>query len=72
MHSTQKNGQWVEQDLTVVDSYNAFDLEFDPTEGPINEENDVDVTVVKEDGTTAQVNGTIVGSLCSRPEQRRC
>ena len=57
-----KNGQWVEQDLTVVDSYNAFDLEFDPTEGPINEENDVDVTVVKEDGTTAQVNGTIVGA----------
>ena len=54
--------QWIEQDLTVVDSYNAFDLEFDPTEGPINEENDVDVTVVKEDGTTAQVNGTIVGA----------
>ena len=57
-----KNGQWVEQDLTVVDSYNSFDLEFDPTEGPVNEDNDVNVTVVKEDGTTAQVNGTIVGA----------
>ena len=49
-------------ELTVVDSYNALGLEFDPTEGPVNEDNDVTVTVVKEDGTRAQVNGTIVSA----------
>ena len=54
--------QWIEKELTVVDSYNAFSLEFDPTEGPVSEDNDVTVSVVKEDGTTAQVNGTIVGA----------
>ena len=46
--------------LTVVDSYNTFSLEFDPTEGPTNQYNDVTVSVVKEDGSTAQVNGKIV------------
>jgi len=57
-----KNGQWIEQELTVVDSYNSLSLEFDPTEGPVNEDNDVTVQVVKEDGSKAQVNGTIVGA----------
>ena len=35
-------------------------LEFDPVEGPTNEYNDVTVSVVKEDGKTAQVDGKIV------------
>ena len=48
-----------EATLTVVDSYNAFELEFDPTEGAANNENIVNVTVVKEDGTTAKVNGKL-------------
>ena len=46
--------------LTVVDSYNTFALAFNPTEGPVNEYNDVTVSVVKEDGSTAQVTGKIV------------
>ena len=54
--------QWIEKELTVVDSYNAFSLEFDPTEGPVSEDNDVTVSVVKEDGSTAQVTGTIIGA----------
>ena len=49
--------------LTVVDSYNTFSLEFDPTEGPIKEDNDIDVTVVKEDGSKAQVNGQLMAYI---------
>ncbi|MED9780689.1 MAG: copper amine oxidase N-terminal domain-containing protein [Peptococcaceae bacterium] len=49
----------VQKTLTVVDSYNSFDLEFDPTEGPVNDEQDVAVTVVKADGEKAQVNGKL-------------
>ena len=56
---SQKNKAYVEQELTVVDSYNAFGLEFDPTEGPVNEDNDVTVKVVKEDGSVAKVNGEL-------------
>lgn len=53
------NKQYVERELTVVDSYNAFTLAFDPEEGPVNEDNKVNVTVVDEDGDRAQVNGTL-------------
>ena len=49
----------VQKTLTVVDSYNSFDLEFDPTEGAVNSENDVDVTVVKANGDKAQVDGEL-------------
>ena len=56
------NEQWIEKELTVVNSYNAFTLEFDPTEGPVAEDNDVTVSVVKEDGSTAQVTGKIIGA----------
>ena len=54
-----KNKAYVEQELTVVDSYNAFTLEFDPAEGPVNEDNDVTVKVVKEDGSVAKVDGEL-------------
>ena len=53
------NHQLVQKELTVVDSYNSFGLEFDPTEGPVNEDNAVAVKVVKEDGSIAQVSGTL-------------
>ena len=49
-------------ELTVVDSYNDMSLEFDPTEGNANEWNDVTVSVVKEDGSVAQVAGKIVAA----------
>ena len=60
--SSQKVNKTVWKELTVVDSYNALKLAFDPTEGPINEDNEVTVEVVKEDGTRAQVEGTIVSA----------
>ena len=53
------NKQYVERELTVVDSYNAFTLAFDPEEGPVNEDNKVNVTVVDEDGDRAQVDGSL-------------
>ena len=53
------NKTYVEQELTVVDSYNAFTLEFDPAEGAVNEDNDVTVKVVKEDGSLSQVDGEL-------------
>lgn len=60
--SSQAVNKTVWAELTVVDSYNALGLEFDPTEGPVGEDNDVTVSVVKEDGTRAQVEGTIVSA----------
>ena len=51
----QANKQLVEKDLTVVDSYNTYSLEFDPTNGPINEDNKVAVKVVDEDGNVAKI-----------------
>ena len=47
------NKQLVQETLTVVDSYFTKSLEFDPTEGPVNEDNDVTVSVVDEDGNVA-------------------
>ena len=52
------NKQLVQETLTVVDSYFTKSLEFDPTEGPVNEDNDVTVSVVNEDGDVAtSING---------------
>ena len=60
----QANKQLVEQDLTVVDSYNTYSLEFDPTTGPINEDNKVSVKVVDEDGNVAKLtNAAIVSAF---------
>lgn len=60
----QANKQLVEQDLTVVDSYNTYSLEFDPTTGPINEDNKVTVKVVDEDGNVAKLtNAAIVSAF---------
>ena len=61
--ASDKYEQYKTWELTVVDSYNAFGLEFDPAEGPINEDNQVAVKVVKEDGTTAQVSGKIIAAF---------
>ena len=49
----------VTKTLTIVDSYNEYSLEFDPTEGPVNEYNTVDVTVLEDDGDEARVNGAV-------------
>ena len=64
----QANKQLVEQDLTVVDSYNTYSLEFDPTNGPINEDNKVAVKVVDEDGNVAKVNGTVTAFVADQSD----
>ncbi len=57
----QKNKNYDEKVVTVVDSYSTYDLEFDPTNGPINEDNKVTVSIVDPNGDVATKinNGTI-------------
>ena len=66
---SQKYKAYVEQKLTVVDSYNAFSLEFDPSEGAVNEDNDVTVKVVKEDGAVAQVDGQLMAYVADQSNE---
>ena len=56
--NTAKN-QLVTKTLTVVDAYSDKSLEFDPVQGPTNEDNKVTVSVVNEDGKVQQVEGTL-------------
>ena len=65
----EKNRLDITKELTVVDSYNTFTLEFDPTEGPVAEDNDVDVTVVKENGDKAQVDGTLMAYVADQSNE---
>ena len=50
----------VEKELTIVSSYNTYSLELDPAEGPVNEYNKVDLSVLNSDGDVAKnINGDI-------------
>ena len=51
--------KYVEKTLTIVKGYLAETLSFDPTEGPINEDNTVTVSVVDENDKLSKVNGTL-------------
>ena len=63
------NKQLIKKELTVVDSYNTYSLEFDPTEGPINEDNKVTVTVVDQDGEKAKIsNGTVKAYIADKSD----
>ena len=53
------NKQLVQETLTIVDDYGLYSLEFDPTEGAVNKDNEVTVSVVEEDGDVAKVKGTM-------------
>ena len=44
----------VEKELTIVSSYNEYSLEIDPAEGPVNEYNKVDLSVLNSDGDVAK------------------
>ena len=44
----------VEKELTIVSSYNEYSLEIDPVEGPVNEYNKVDLSVLNSDGDVAK------------------
>ena len=57
-YNTAKH-QLVTKTLTVVPSYTDKSLEFDPVQGPTNEDNKVTVSVVDENGKVQQVEGTL-------------
>ena len=52
-------GKLVEQEVTVVDSYNSYDLAFSDEKGQANENNEVTVSVVDADGKVADVEGRL-------------
>ena len=51
--------KYVEKELTVVESYGAYGLAFDNENGAANDENEVAVTVVDEDGKVVDVKGDL-------------
>ena len=57
-YNTAKH-QLVTKTLTLVPSYTDKSLDFDPVQGPTNEDNKVTVSVVDENGKVQQVEGTL-------------
>ena len=55
----EETQKYVEKELTIVKSYLAETLSFDPTNGVVGEDNDVTVSVVDEDGNLSKVNGEL-------------
>lgn len=55
----ENTNKYVEKELTVVKSYLAETLAFDPTNGVVNDDNDVTVSVVDENGDVSKVNGKL-------------
>ncbi len=64
-----KTGIGATVELTVVDSYYTKDLAFDPTEGPVNTDNEVTVSVVDADGNVAKVEGEIYAYLVDQSNE---
>ena len=64
-----KTGVGADEELVVVDSYYAKDLAFDPTEGPVNTDNEVTVSVVDADGDVANVEGEIYAYLVDQSNE---
>ena len=63
------DNQLVTKTLTVVDSYTDRSLEFDPVQGPTNEDNKVTVSVVNEDGKVQQVNGKVSAFIADQSNE---
>ena len=61
--------QLVEEELTVVDSYNTYSLEFDSDNGPANKENKVTVSTVDENGKVGQVRGTMSAYIADQSNE---
>ena len=51
------NGKLAQKELTVVDGLSEYSLAFDSDNGPANQDNKVNVTVVDEEGNTVDVDG---------------
>ena len=61
--------KYVEKELTVVSSYGAFGLAFDSENGVANDENEVNVTIVDEDGDVQRVNGDVYAYVADQTNE---
>ena len=62
--------KYVEKQLTVVDRYNAYSLAFGSENGVANDENEVAVSVVDEDGNVASgITGTIYAYVADQSNE---
>ena len=60
------NRMYVEKTLNVVSNYGDETLSFDPTQGPVGENNGVDVTVVDANDKLSKVNGTMTAYIADQ------
>ena len=66
----QNEKKLVEKELTVVDAYDTYSLAFDATEGEINIDNNVEVTVVdKDDNVAKKVNGDVYAYVAKQSNE---
>ena len=66
----QNEKKLVEKELTVVDAYDTYSLAFDATEGEINKDNKVGVTVVdKDDNVAKKVNGDVYAYVAKQSNE---
>lgn len=61
--------KYIEKELTVVANYGAFGLAFDSENGIANDENEVNVTIVDEDGDVQKVNGDVYAYVDSQSNE---
>ncbi|MEE0205797.1 MAG: copper amine oxidase N-terminal domain-containing protein [Peptococcaceae bacterium] len=62
-------GKLVEQEVTVVDSYNTYDLAFSDDQGLANEENEVTVSVVDADGDVVDIEGHVYAYVADQSNE---
>ena len=66
----QTEKKLVEKELTVVDAYDTYSLAFDATEGEINKDNKVGVSVVDKDNNVAKkVNGEVYAYVAKQSNE---
>ena len=63
------NKLYVEKELTVVSNYGDETLAFDPVQGPVGENNAVEISVVDADGNLSKVNGTVSAYIASQSNE---
>ena len=62
-------GKLVKQEVTVVDSYNTYDLAFSDDQGLANEENEVTVSVVDADGDVVDIEGHVYAYVADQSNE---
>ena len=63
------NKIYTEKELTVVSNYLEETLAFDPVQGPVGENNAVEISVVDKDGKVSKVNGTVTAYVESQSNE---